>query len=146
MIARTWHGIATAAKAGKYRGHFTSTVASRLRQIKGFHGAHLLQREENGQVIGGSLAWSGSFQFAFEIDPKNRLRALSGINPFGSQYHLMPEQLFTTPAMLWTWSVIAASQPEKSCATRAPGSPTSALSGRYVNGAIRTNTDGDSGT
>ena len=50
MIARTWHGIATAAKAGEYRGHFTSTVAPRLKQIKAFHGGHLLQREENGQV------------------------------------------------------------------------------------------------
>jgi alpha-galactosidase len=61
-------------------------------------------QEEKGTVIGGSLEWSGSFQFAFEVDPKNRLRALCGINPFGSEYHLQPQQTFTTPGMLWTWS------------------------------------------
>lgn len=61
-------------------------------------------QEEQGIVLGGSLEWSGSFQFAFEVDMKNRLRALSGINPFGSQYHLIPEKTFVTPAMLWTWS------------------------------------------
>jgi alpha-galactosidase len=61
-------------------------------------------REESGEVLGGSLAWSGSFELAFDVDWKNRLRALCGINPFGSQYHLKPEQTFTTPTMLWTWS------------------------------------------
>ena len=60
--------------------------------------------EEDGQVFGGSLAWSGSFQFAFEVDMKNRLRALSGINPFGSQYRLVSDQTFSTPAMLWSLS------------------------------------------
>jgi alpha-galactosidase len=61
-------------------------------------------REDEGQVIGGTLAWSGSFQFAFDIDWNNRLRALCGINPFGEEYRLAPGKVFTTPAMLWTWS------------------------------------------
>ncbi len=61
-------------------------------------------RETAGEVLGGSLEWSGSFQFAFEVDMKDRLRALGGINPFGSQYHLAPGQTFITPALLWTWS------------------------------------------
>ena len=61
-------------------------------------------REEEGTVLGGSLEWSGSFQFALEVDMKNRLRALAGINPFGSQYRLVPDQTFVTPAMLWSWS------------------------------------------
>jgi alpha-galactosidase len=60
--------------------------------------------EETGEAIGGSLKWSGSFQLAFEVDWKNRLRALCGINPFGEQYKLKPGETFTTPAMLWTWS------------------------------------------
>ena len=60
--------------------------------------------EENGTVYGGSLEWSGSFQLAFELDSGNRLRALCGINPFGSQYRLEPGKVFTTPAMLWTFS------------------------------------------
>ena len=61
-------------------------------------------QEESGQVVGGSLEWSGSFQFAFEIDMKQRLRALSGINPFNSQYHLEPNKTLVTPGMLWSWS------------------------------------------
>ena len=61
-------------------------------------------KEETGEVFGGSLAWSGSYQLAFDLDWNNRLRALCGINPFASQYHLKPGRTFTTPAMLWTWS------------------------------------------
>jgi len=61
-------------------------------------------REESGEVYGGTLAWSGSFQLAFEVDWTNRLRALCGINPFGSEYRLARGKLFKTPPMLWTWS------------------------------------------
>lgn len=61
-------------------------------------------REESGAVVGGTLAWSGSFQLAFEVDHERRLRALCGINPFGADYHLAPGKIFTTPAMLWTYS------------------------------------------
>ena len=41
--------------------------------------------EESGQAVGGSLEWSGSFEIAFELDPRNRLRALCGINPLGEE-------------------------------------------------------------
>ncbi|AWI10252.1 alpha-galactosidase [Ereboglobus luteus] len=61
-------------------------------------------REETGRVIGGALAWSGNFQFAFEIDNANRLRALCGINPFASEYILAPGDTFATPALLHTFS------------------------------------------
>lgn len=64
------------------------------------HPAH----EEDGEVYGGSLEWSGSFQFAFEMDVHDHLRALCGINPFASQYRLPAGKTFLTPAMLWTWS------------------------------------------
>jgi alpha-galactosidase len=67
-------------------------------------------KEDSGEVLGGSLAWSGSFELAFDLDWKNRLRAVCGINPFGSQYHLKPGQTFTTPAMLWTWSDLGKGQ------------------------------------
>jgi alpha-galactosidase len=60
--------------------------------------------EETGEVFGGSLEWSGSFQFTFDMDSHNHLRALCGINPFAEEYHLKPQGKFTTPAMLWTWS------------------------------------------
>jgi alpha-galactosidase len=61
-------------------------------------------QEETGEVVGGTLAWSGNFQLAFEVDQTRRLRALAGINPSGAQYRLPPGKTFTTPGMLWTWS------------------------------------------
>jgi alpha-galactosidase len=60
--------------------------------------------EETGEAVGASLEWSGSFELAFELDPKNRLRAFCGINPLGEEYHLKPGVTFKTPAVLWTWS------------------------------------------
>ena len=61
-------------------------------------------REDGGEVYGGTLAWSGSFQFAFDIDWNNRLRALAGINPYLSEYKLARGKTFVTPSMLWTYS------------------------------------------
>ncbi len=59
--------------------------------------------ETEGRVLAGSLAWSGSFQEAFD-DNNEHIRALCGINPFSSAYCLKPGQTFTTPRMIWTWS------------------------------------------
>jgi alpha-galactosidase len=61
-------------------------------------------REETGETYGATLAWSGNFQFAFEVDHNNRLRALCGINPFAAEYRLEKGKVFTTPAVLWSWS------------------------------------------
>ncbi len=60
--------------------------------------------ETSGEVLGGSLAWSGSFQLAFEVDADHALRMLAGINPFGAAYRLASGRVFTTPGMLWTYS------------------------------------------
>ena len=60
--------------------------------------------EDSGEVFGGSLAWSGSFEFKFDVDPQGQLRALCGINPYDSQYHLKPNEVFVTPKMVWGWS------------------------------------------
>ena len=59
--------------------------------------------ETNGRVLAGSLAWSGSFQCAFENNGRT-VRALCGVNPFDSAWHLRPDETFVTPAMLWVWS------------------------------------------
>lgn len=59
--------------------------------------------ETNGEVLAGSLAWSGSFQCEFD-DNGQGIRALCGVNPFASAYHLKPKQTFVTPMMIWTWS------------------------------------------
>ncbi len=61
-------------------------------------------RENEGEVFAASLKWSGSFQFAFEVDWNKNLRILTGINPIGSQYYLERGGTFTTPGILWTYS------------------------------------------
>lgn len=60
-------------------------------------------QENSGRVLAGSLAWSGSFRLAFD-NFATGLRAVCGINPFASTYHLKAGEKFTTPAMIWTWS------------------------------------------
>ena len=59
--------------------------------------------ETSGEVLAGSLAWSGSFQCAFD-DNGTGIRAVCGISPFMSAYHLKPNETFTTPKMIWAWS------------------------------------------
>jgi alpha-galactosidase len=59
--------------------------------------------ETNGEVLAGSLAWSGSFQCAFD-DNVEQVRALCGINPFATAYHLKPDETFISPTMIWVWS------------------------------------------
>jgi alpha-galactosidase len=60
--------------------------------------------ETSGEVIAGTLGWTGSFQLLFEIDNLNSLRMISGINPFASEYHLKPNEIFTTPEFIFTFS------------------------------------------
>ncbi len=60
-------------------------------------------QENSGRVLAGSLEWSGSFQCAFDDDGDN-VRALCGVNPFASAYHLKKGVVFTTPRMIWAWS------------------------------------------
>ncbi|ADB37952.1 alpha-galactosidase [Spirosoma linguale] len=60
--------------------------------------------EEQGEVIAGTLSWSGNYQLAFEVDPLHNLRIIPGINPYASAYSLAPGTEFTTPAFLFTYS------------------------------------------
>lgn len=57
-----------------------------------------------GELIMGSLAWTGNFNLNFELDEMNQLNILAGINPFFSARKLKREQSFTTPKMLFTYS------------------------------------------
>ena len=60
--------------------------------------------ETAGEVIAGTLAWTGNFKFSFELDNKDNLHILSGINNYASEYHLAPGKTFTTPDFIFTWS------------------------------------------
>jgi alpha-galactosidase len=61
-------------------------------------------QEEYGEVVGGALAYPGSFQMAFEINQKRQLRALCGMNPYASQYVLGHGDALVTPALIHTYS------------------------------------------
>ncbi|MCD8309670.1 MAG: alpha-galactosidase [Prevotellaceae bacterium] len=60
--------------------------------------------ETAGDVLVGTLGWTGNFSFVFEVDNDNALRIISGINPYASQYNLNPGELFRTPDFYFTYS------------------------------------------
>ena len=60
--------------------------------------------ETDGEVMAGTLAWTGNYQFTFEIDQRNNLRVRSGINAYASEYRLKPGEVFKTPAFIFTYS------------------------------------------
>lgn len=60
--------------------------------------------ETDGEVLAGSLSWTGNFQYTFEVDQRNALRVRSGINAYASQYQLPPNETFTTPEFVFTYS------------------------------------------
>ncbi|MFD1875590.1 alpha-galactosidase [Hymenobacter bucti] len=60
--------------------------------------------ETSGEVLAGTLAWTGSFRLAFEVDNLNTLRMLPGINPYASAYTLPAGQPFVTPEFIFTYS------------------------------------------
>lgn len=60
--------------------------------------------ENEGQVLLGTLAWTGNFRFDFEKDSYDHLRLIAGINPFASQYELGAAKELTTPAFIYSYS------------------------------------------
>ncbi|UWY27389.1 alpha-galactosidase [Flavobacterium sp. TR2] len=69
-----------------------------------FLGLNEKAKENTGELVAGTIAWSGNFKFTFELDNKNSLRISSGINPFASEYNLQPGEIFTTPSFIYTFS------------------------------------------
>ncbi len=60
--------------------------------------------ETEGDVLFGALEYSGNFKIDFELDAQNNLRLIAGINNYASDYTLKPNELFTTPKFLYTFS------------------------------------------
>ncbi len=60
--------------------------------------------ENRGEVLIGTLGWTGNFRFTFEVDNSRELRIISGINPYASEYTLMPREVFKTPDFYFTYS------------------------------------------
>jgi len=62
--------------------------------------------EDHGDVLYGSMEWSGNFKIELELDPLNNLRIIAGVNNHASAYELKPNTDFTTPVFLFTFSNI----------------------------------------
>lgn len=60
--------------------------------------------DDQGEILAGTVAWSGNYQIQFEVDPLSNLRLLAGINPYASEYYLAADQEFITPSFLFTYS------------------------------------------
>ncbi|WP_316831550.1 alpha-galactosidase [Pedobacter aquatilis] len=60
--------------------------------------------EDSGEVLYGSVEWSGNFRVDLELDPLNNLRLIAGANNHASAYHLKKNETFTTPVFLYTFS------------------------------------------
>ena len=61
-------------------------------------------QERQGEVLMGTLAWTGNFRFTFEVDNVGNLRVIPGINPYASAYKLKRNETFTTPEFIFTLS------------------------------------------
>lgn len=61
-------------------------------------------QENAGEVLVGTIGWTGNFRFTFEVDNKNELRIISGINPYASEYSLPAKEVFRTPDFYFTYS------------------------------------------
>ena len=60
--------------------------------------------EQKGDVLMGTLGWTGNFRFTFEVDNAGNLRIIPAINPYASRYELKADEVFTTPEFIFTLS------------------------------------------
>lgn len=60
--------------------------------------------EDHGDVMVGTLGWTGNFRFTFEVDNHGILRLLPAINHVNSGYMLEPGTPFVTPEFIFTFS------------------------------------------
>lgn len=67
----------------------------------------LLNKEanlDNGEVIGLSLMYSGDFSYEINVDEIDQTRIICGINDENFEYNLEPNESFTTPIGLMTFT------------------------------------------
>lgn len=61
-------------------------------------------QENSGEVLAGNLGWTGNYRYTFEVDREGKLRVISGINPYNSEYTIAKGETFTTPEFYFTLS------------------------------------------
>lgn len=67
-------------------------------------------KENEGNVVLGTIGWTGNFRFTFEVDNVGTLRVLPAINPYASDYKLKAGETFTTPEFIFTTSTTGTGQ------------------------------------
>ena len=67
-------------------------------------------RESEGNVVLGTIGWTGNFRFTFEVDNVGGLRVIPAINPYASDYKLPAGETFTTPEFIFTTSTAGTGQ------------------------------------
>ena len=67
-------------------------------------------KEHSGEVLLGTIGWTGNWRFTFEVDNAGYLRVIPSINPYASNYQLKANETFTTPEFIFTLSYDGASQ------------------------------------
>ncbi len=60
-------------------------------------------QENQGDIVVGTLGWTGNFRFTFEVDDLGKLRVISGINPYASEYTIAAGETFRTPEFIFTY-------------------------------------------
>lgn len=60
--------------------------------------------EENGEVYGINLIYSGNFSIDVEVDARNTTRLIAGINPADFTWHLDPGESFTSPEAVMVYT------------------------------------------
>ena len=56
-------------------------------------------KENSGEVLMGTLGWTGNFRFTFEVDNVGNLRVIPGINPYASNYELKADEVSPLPSL-----------------------------------------------
>jgi heme-degrading monooxygenase HmoA len=102
MIARTWRGSATLAKADDYARHFTTAVVPNLARIAGHKGAYLLRRETDMRVeflavtlwdsIETIRKFSGPDPEVAHVEPEGRA-ALTEFDEFARNYKIVSDTI-----------------------------------------------------
>ena len=98
MIARTWRGRASPAKADTYANHFANNVLPELKSLAGHRGAYLLRREIGGTVEFTALtlwesresikAFAGADIFRAHVEPEARA-VLSDFDAHADHYEVV---------------------------------------------------------
>jgi alpha-galactosidase len=60
--------------------------------------------ETKGDVLAGTLAWSGNFRLQFERATTGQLTAIAGMNPWSADYRLPAKKRYATPSFIYTYS------------------------------------------